>query len=290
MSAAAVLTKRSLVPAAKRTSNRYRDRDGKRDGGSRPAGNILAALYRLAAMILGLTFLTSLSLGLLAGYRFLTTSPFFDLRRIEISGIERVSEQEMLEASGLSLGQNSLSLNIFEVWEKLAAMPWVRDVTVRRVLPRTMQISVVERQAAFWLPQDDRLYYAEADGRAIAPVAPQKIVSRPVLLFEDGGEELSPLLQDFWASLNARDWPFSVNDVSWLRLSPKLGLEVALAEPRLVLRAALPDWRRGLADTIAVWDDLARRGELGRVSTVSAREGKVWVRLARPSQAHGREG
>lgn len=294
MSAAAILFKRGLVSAAKRSSNRYRGRDrggigGNGGGTTRSAGGLLTVLLRLAGLILGITFLATVSLGLLAGYRFLTTSPFFDLRRIEISGLSRVGEQEILETSGLSLGQNSLSINIFDVWEKLSALPWVKDVTVRRVLPRSMQISVVERKPAFWLPLDGRLYYAEADGRAIAPVAPQNLASRPVLLFEDGGEELTTVLSDFWTSLAARDWPFGLGEVTALTLSPKLGLQVALTEPRLVLRAALPDWRRGFQDMIAVWDDLARRGEMGRVSSVSARDGKVWVRLVRPA-AQGREG
>lgn len=243
-------------------------------------GSLLRMCGRVLMMSVVLGVIVTMSLGLVMGYRFLTTSPFFDLRTIVINGQQRLTQEEILEQAGVSLGQNSLTVNMAELGERLGANPWIKTLNVRRTLPRELRIDVVERLPFFWVQRDGELFYAEEDGRAIAQVAADGFVSLPQLQLDPGSDEAHEVLQGFVEDLRARRWPIGLKNVAWVRVGLKDGLEIGLIEPRLVLRTTLAAWRNGLQDVVEVWNDLGRRGDLARTVSVSAQNGKVLVRLA----------
>jgi cell division protein FtsQ len=75
----------------------------------------------------------------------LTTSPVFSLQKIDLDGLERLSESEVRgQLSGL-MGTPLAQVGPSDVADMLAAVPLVRSVETRVDLPNTLVVSVVER-------------------------------------------------------------------------------------------------------------------------------------------------
>lgn len=82
-----------------------------------------------------------------AAYRHATTSDYFAVVEFEVVGLRRLTRDEMLGAAGLVSGTNVFKIDIEKSRMALVAHPWIGEAAVRRKLPRTVEITVVERRA-----------------------------------------------------------------------------------------------------------------------------------------------
>lgn len=101
----------------------------------------------------------------------LLTSPRFALEAIEVTGTGRVPAAWVEEALAPLAGENLLRLHLAEVDARLRGHPWVEGVSIRKQLPASLVVAVVERQPRARVPRGDELWYADARGGLIAPVA-----------------------------------------------------------------------------------------------------------------------
>jgi len=92
-------------------------------------------------------FLLGLSTACMFVHDLMTQSSYFAAKRIEVTGTNRLSPQEMLEYVGLAPGVNLLALNLPLVRKQLLGRQWVADATLRRVLPDALVITVKEHRA-----------------------------------------------------------------------------------------------------------------------------------------------
>ncbi|WP_020494262.1 cell division protein FtsQ/DivIB [Verrucomicrobium sp. 3C] len=76
---------------------------------------------------------------------FLAGDSRYALHEIRIEGTTHLPRKEILSASGLHLGQNSLGVSLPEVYKSVAALPYVQRASVRRELPDRITITVEER-------------------------------------------------------------------------------------------------------------------------------------------------
>jgi cell division protein FtsQ len=74
------------------------------------------------------------------------TSPRFDVKKVEVAGLKRAAETDVLAQARLPDGANVFSIDLDQVRERVEALKWVRFASVQRVLPDTIAIHVVERQ------------------------------------------------------------------------------------------------------------------------------------------------
>lgn len=230
-----------------------------------------------------LTFLASLSVGLLFGYRWLTSSSFFGLEQISVQGNERLSRGDVLGSADVGLGLNCLGVNVSEVRARLASNPWVGWASVRRELPGKLFIKIREREPQFWVRKDGTLHYADAEGHIIAPVTPERFASLPVLTVEEGAESYFTMLPQLLEMMQDGHLPFSLAQVAWVRLTGTRELELRLDQPAVTLTFELDDWQTKLERVNLVWRDLHRRGEFETAEVISARGGRVWVDRASKS-------
>ena len=248
----------------------------------RGIGRFLATGAAMSALFV---FLVSVGIGLLYGYRFLTTSSYFALTTVEIQGNSRLSSREILEVADLEEGANILALSIDAVEETLSLSPWVEEVSVKRVLPGTLVIGVKEKVPAFWLLHEGKLYYADARGRIIAPVESGKFASLPTLEVEPGAEEATAALPDLLKSLAESHLPLNLTSVSWVRLSAARGVEVYVDDRRLKISIGLEEWLPNLNRLGKTLADLGRRGEMPEIREIRAQGANVWVEKATANAA-----
>ncbi len=76
-----------------------------------------------------------------------TQSHIFSLKKISVSGNTALSNNEIIEQTGLVQGENILSLNLGHVRERLLSHPWIKDASITRVMPSELAISIKEEKA-----------------------------------------------------------------------------------------------------------------------------------------------
>ena len=94
---------------------------------------------------------------------------FFKVGRIEVQGNTIYASDKIIEASGLELGDNLLTVSRATVGGNVkAALPYVDQVSVGRVLPDTVVISVKESQLAFAAATDtNTVWLISPSGKAL---------------------------------------------------------------------------------------------------------------------------
>ncbi|NBU68395.1 MAG: FtsQ-type POTRA domain-containing protein [Verrucomicrobia bacterium] len=143
---------------------------------------LVAASLAMAALV------TSIGMDAILG-RLLYQNPDFMLRRFEIEQQGRIGKGELVQASGVKIGQNLLGLSLQEVAANLHRLPNVASVRIERRLPDTLYIFVEERRpVALVCPTPtagttlaQATYYIDARGHLIKPKPGEKLMSLPII-------------------------------------------------------------------------------------------------------------
>ncbi len=102
---------------------------------------------------------------------------FFRVESVVISGNQRYTQEEITAASGIQLGDNLYSLNKVRIAQNIrTSLPYIGDLTINRVLPSTIAITVTEWEAVAQVapPDQDRAAAVQeelADGDTEKPPA-----------------------------------------------------------------------------------------------------------------------
>ncbi|HVK92179.1 MAG TPA: cell division protein FtsQ/DivIB [Mycoplana sp.] len=130
-----------------------------------------------------------------------TTAVGFAIDDVKVSGARETSEIEILEQLGLDGTTSLVALDVAEARQKLAQLPWVEQVSVRKVYPGTIEIALKERTAfAIWQHGDD-LSLIEKNGSVIAPLRDNKFSDLPLFV----GRDAETAAADFDRQFDA--WP-----------------------------------------------------------------------------------
>lgn len=257
----------------------------KKEGGLAGIGQFIV---RMVMLLLTLSLVAVLGVGLLYGYRSLTSHPYFELKTIQVTGIDRLSRGDILENAGVALGLNCLDMNVGEVERKLSANPWIESVTVRREFPNRLRIGVVEKVPAFWIRQGNGLYFADASGKVIAPMHPGETASLPILTVAEGLDEGAAVLRGILKKMKEQKTPFTQEQTAWIKLTSAHEMEIFLdghANGRgLTVRLCTDQWETQLERMKIVWRDLLRRNEFRDASIIAASGEKVWIKKRIPAK------
>jgi len=239
-------------------------------------------VVRSVLFLLTMSFVAVLGVGLLFGYRYITTSQYFELKGIAVTGNERLTYGEILKCGDVALGLNCLEMNVGEVESRLSDNPWIESVTVRREFPNKLHVAIREKVPAFWMRQGDGLYFADARGKVIAPMHPGETASLPVIEVADSVEDGGEILTAFLASMEAQQTPFTEEQTAWIKLTSAHELEIFLdghaGGQGLTVRLSTDRWQLQMERIKIAWRDLMRRGEFKDTAIIAASGDKVWVK------------
>ncbi len=113
--------------------------------GPKKAKKILGTVLRVAASMI-LT-VASLYAGY-AAYQHAVTSDYFAVKAYNVKGLGRLTEKEVLAAAGLALGDNVFKVDCAAAEKGLVDHPWIFEASVKRKLPRSIELYITERRAA----------------------------------------------------------------------------------------------------------------------------------------------
>lgn len=283
----------TLGTKRKKSSNSFRSSkrislSNTRKKSPRRLASVNQFIVRTVMLMLTLSLVAVLGVGLLYGYRFLTTNHYFELKEIHVTGIDRLSREDILKNADVTLGLNCLDMNVGEVEQRLSANPWIQSVTVRREFPNRLRIGVEEKIPAFWIRQGDGLYFADASGQVIAPMHPGETASLPLLSIADGLDEGPAVLKGILKKMEEHKTPFTQKQTAWVKLTSAHEVEIFLdghADGRgLTVKLCTDQWETQLERMKVVWRDLLRRNEFKDAAIIAASGEKVWIKKRIPTQ------
>jgi len=177
--------------------------------------------YLLAALAAGL-------LGFL-GWVVLFSS-WLAVETTEVSGLERLTPEEVLAVADIEVGTPMARLDLDEVGERIAAVPAVADVSVHRAWPHTVEIEVTERQPLATLRRDGTWWVLDREGVVFRKTA-HRHESLPVVETEgeprpDALEEVAAVVAVLPDSLQHRVDRLEVRSMDAIRLVLSDGREV----------------------------------------------------------------
>lgn len=222
--------------------------------------------------------------GIFAVPRVLPAVPGFEVRRVELQGIEWLSPLEVLQASGIREGQS--------VWDDPAQ--WeaalerhavIAHATVSRRLPGTLRVEVEEKAPVAYLA-DEVLVPVSASGERL-PLDPTRIAADlPIVRGYENGEVPPSMLAE--VERLTRLAPVLLAEVSEIGARDPEGSELLLrhrAADIVVPAGAQADRLVELSAVLADLEERLRGKEVGGIATVDLRfEDQIVVRLPRIEQ------
>ncbi|HVV82807.1 MAG TPA: FtsQ-type POTRA domain-containing protein [Kofleriaceae bacterium] len=122
------------------------------------------ALRRSAPSMLALVAVGAVGGGVWGVHRWATTSPRFAVATIAVHGSHVLTDDQVRDLLPFHAGDNVFSVDTDAAERVLAAEPWVARARVRRHLPRSVTVEIVERTPAAVVSADG-LYLVDAAGR-----------------------------------------------------------------------------------------------------------------------------
>lgn len=119
---------------------------------------------------------TAAVLGVYVSYRTLDLvlhASAFQVNRIVVTGNVRLSSGEVQALVDGLRGSSILTADLARYRERLLESPWVADVSLRRVLPSTVEVVVSERRPIGLCRIDTRLYLLDRAGTLIDEYGPE---------------------------------------------------------------------------------------------------------------------
>ncbi|MBN35075.1 MAG: cell division protein FtsQ [Rhodospirillaceae bacterium] len=124
----------------------------------------------------------------------LTADAGLSVEQVLVSGRNRTDRQTLIDALGIDVGEAMLALQIDVARERVAALPWIRDVTVERRLPNTLVVSLVERRPLALWQHDGEITVVDAQGEIIDGARPAEFAELMLVVGDDAPGHAAELL------------------------------------------------------------------------------------------------
>lgn len=139
-------------------------------------------LRRGVELTLGAIVVVAASIAVAWGARrYVMTSPRFAVKTIAVDGTRRRTAQDVARFGSLEVGKNIFQIDLIAAGTAIAEDPWIERATVTRKLPGTIQVTVVEREAAAMASIGGELYLATRDGDLFKKVVSEDPSDLPVI-------------------------------------------------------------------------------------------------------------
>jgi cell division protein FtsQ len=159
---------------------------GKGAASSKPSPGAVHPTRARITNLLGAVLVIGLSLAIALLLRqYVKASPRFALQQFSVVGLERRTEAEITELSGVKIGANIFSVDIETLRRRLLQDPWIAEANVSRRLPSTMSIEIKERKAAALVALGET-FLAARDGSIIKRLDQGDPVDLPLVTGLDG--------------------------------------------------------------------------------------------------------
>ena len=263
-----------------RKTNRYTrpsrtavQRSGRLAAGKGTVLRFCSGLLRSTRVVLGgvllLSFLTMLSLGLVAGYQWVLNTQYFMVKKVVIQGIKRTTRDDVLAATGLDKPTNILAVSLSDMANNLNGLSWVQEAGVRRKLPDTIMITLKERRPKTLINLGG-LYYLDETGNPFRKFEPEEKPEFPIITgftkddFAKRPDYTRRDLQEVFRLLDAlseRNDRFRLENISEVNYDPARGLSLVTRDEGVLVKLGMGEYEDKLKRLSRVLVDMKIHGE-----------------------------
>lgn len=111
----------------------------------------------------------------------LAFSPLFDITNIQIEGNFKLTENSIVDASNITLGQNILRLNKQKIKEDLLNLSYIEEVSIRRKWPNTILISVIEKDGLAKIQTFASTIVIDDEGKVLESYSDNSEINMPLI-------------------------------------------------------------------------------------------------------------
>lgn len=121
---------------------------------------------------------------------------FFRVDNVIVQGNSRYTAQEIIDVAGVKNGDNLFALRSAKLSRELRGrLPYIRTVSIRRLLPDTLSITVTEGRAAAAVAQEGKWWLIDEDAKLL-----EQSAARGGLPVVTGVEPLAPAVGTYLAA------------------------------------------------------------------------------------------
>lgn len=173
--------------------------------------------FGLVKIFLFVVGLGGLSLALISGYQFLSSSSYFRIQDIIVEGVSDALEGELIRISGIRERESLFSLNPTAVKRNIEGHPWIRSVFLEKKFPNTLYIRADKAEPVATVVLE-KLYLLDSEGVVFKEVEQGDSIDFPVVTGlasgrRENGERLRRVAS-FLEALGSSSSPVSVRDLS----------------------------------------------------------------------------
>jgi len=144
--------------------------------------------FGLIKMFLFLLCLGILSVGLVSGYRLLSSSQWFKVQDIVLTGVKESMKRAVIDLSGITDEDTLLSIDTAAVKKKISKHPWIKDVSVTRSFPHTLHVEVHREKPAAVVVLD-RMCLMNSEGVLFKEIGKKDPIDFPFITGLEKGDE-----------------------------------------------------------------------------------------------------
>lgn len=136
-----------------------------------------------------------LDLGLVAlvaaGFVGALWTPLLDVDEVRVSGAARTAEAAVLEQARIATGDRLVAVDLRGAGERVASLPWVREVHLARRVSGEVTLEITERTAVAVVATGSQRLLVDGEGRVLGPLAAAPDVG-PLVVLEGVGDVPAP--------------------------------------------------------------------------------------------------
>ena len=106
----------------------------------------------------------------------------FEIRAVRLSGNEEVSDQTVLFALNARPGEAIFDYDVAAAKERVKALQWVKDVSIQRLWPDTLQVTIEERKPFALWQSGGRIWVIDASGHPLEELSSETFAGLPLLV------------------------------------------------------------------------------------------------------------
>ena len=90
--------------------------------------------------------------------------PYFNIHHIKVYGNKSISSNEIIRNSKMYTGNNIFYINLRDMEDNILTNPYIKEATITRVLPDTININVKERSSIFYCKKSSTYFVIDKTG------------------------------------------------------------------------------------------------------------------------------
>lgn len=94
----------------------------------------------------------------------LASSEIFNIKKVSVQGLDKLSDKEIISYSNIIIGENIFKTNLAKSEYEIEKNPYVKTVEVKRKLPNTILISIEERKVNYMIQLAESYIYIDLQG------------------------------------------------------------------------------------------------------------------------------